>query len=348
MLVLTAVSEERDDQLLNESLLCLKALCTTDIALQTLCEIEKTLFPALLAMLFDKEHRGPSEFTTRQIVFNILLAHLEAAVRIPDILPFRAKTILSYLADQTHPDRRNPLPFDLEVGPKRPYKIWNREISNVTKEVFWVWLHPLNIIPYPHVELQHASEDCMTPGQHPSVRKCPPPRDLEAAAYMREFFPRPRPPVPAAPYIGGVEWDATNYLASHIDLLNGLIATLPTRDDRNALRSELRASGFERTMGEKLRQCKEKYYGAVHDVLRTWVAAAVCDGWDAREVRMGPPKEEASPRKNTSPRKTSPKKKKEDAPPVIEAPPKLNLDLGLGKESAERVADGTSAVDTWL
>jgi hypothetical protein len=338
--------EERDDQLLNEALLCLKALCTTDLALQKLCEIEKELFPALLAMLFDKEHRGPSEFTTRQIVFNILLVHLEAAVRIPDILPFRAKTILSYLADQEHLDKRNRLPFDLEVGPKRPYKIWNREVSNVTKEVFWVWLHPLNIVPYPHIDVQVESTGCMTPEnkQHPTVRKCPPPRDLASLAYTREFFPRPRPPVPAAPYIGGVEWDATNYLATHIDLLNGLLAALPTREERNALRAELRASGFERTMGEKLRQCKEKYYGAVHDVLRTWVAAAVCDGWDVRDVRMGPPKEEASPRK-TSPRKNSPTKKVEKVP-QLDAPPRLMLDLGgLGNE---RAVDGKDVVDTWI
>ncbi|KIW02088.1 uncharacterized protein PV09_06580 [Verruconis gallopava] len=336
--------EERDDQLLNEALLCLKALCTTDLALQKLCEIESTLFPALLAMLFDKEHRGPSEFTTRQIVFNILLAHLEAAVRTPDILPSRARTILSYLADQTHPDKRNPLPFDLEVGPRRPYKIWNREVSNVTKEVFWVWLHPLNLIPYPHVDVQVESTGCLTPDQHPTVRKCPPPRELSSESYTREFFPRPRPPVPAAPYIGGVEWDATNYLATHIDLLNGLIASLPTREERNTLREELRASGFERTMGEKLRQCKEKYYGAVHDVLRTWVAAAVCDGWDVKEVRQGPPKEETSPRK-TSPRK-SPAKKME-RPPQLEAPPKLNLDIDLTR-GGEKAADGKDAVDAWL
>lgn len=339
---LISTSDERDDQLLNEALLCLKALCTTDLALQKLCGVEQKLFPALLSMLFDKEHRGPSEFTTRQIIITVLIAHLEAAARLPEVLPIRAKTILSYLKDQENVDKRNHLPFDVEIGPKRPYRFWNKEVSNVTKEIFWVWLHPLNVIPYPRIQVQEESTGCLTPGEHASIRKCPPPRHLSAEAYTREFFPRPRPPVPAAPYIGGVEWDATNYLASHIDLLNGLIASMPTREERNALRAELRASGFERTMGEKLRQGKEKYYGAVHDVLRTWVAAAVCDDWDCRDVRMGPPKEESSPRR-TSPKKSP---KKIEQPRKLDAPPKLHLDLPMG--DANIAADSKRAGEDWI
>lgn len=64
--------EEHEDALLHEALLCLKGLCTTDLALQKLCEVESTLFPALLAMLFDKERKGPSEFNTRGIIVNML------------------------------------------------------------------------------------------------------------------------------------------------------------------------------------------------------------------------------------------------------------------------------------
>jgi len=45
---------------------------------------------------------------------------------------------------------------------------------------------------------------------------------------------------------GGVEWDATNYLASHLDMLNGILACLPTREERNALREELLVSGWEK------------------------------------------------------------------------------------------------------
>jgi hypothetical protein len=65
-------SEGHEDALLHETLLCLKGLCTTDLALRKLQDFESTLFPALLAMLFDDEHKGPSEFTTRGIVINLL------------------------------------------------------------------------------------------------------------------------------------------------------------------------------------------------------------------------------------------------------------------------------------
>ena len=109
--------------------------------------------------------------------------------------------------------------------------------------------------------------------------------------YTTTHYPPARPPVPAAPYVGGVEWDATNYLAAHLDLLNGLLASLPTGADRNALRAELRLSGFEKVMGSSLRTCKEKFYGSVHAGLRTWVAAAAADGWSASDVRAGPKEE---------------------------------------------------------
>jgi len=171
--------------------------------------------------------------------------------------------------------------FILQMHQSRPYQVWCKEVVNVTKEVFWIFSHHTNVISVP--------SDTSQPGEN----------------YTKLHFPKERAPVPAAPYIGGVEWDATNYLANHLDLMNGLIATLPLRSDRNDLRRDLRASGFEKLMGGSLRLCKEKFYGAVHDGLRTWVAAAVEDGWPVADVRMGPAKEESkSP--NKSPKKQAP------------------------------------------
>jgi hypothetical protein len=116
-----------------------------------------------------------------------------------------------------------------------------------------------------------------------------------------------------------VEWDATNYLASHLDILNGIMASLPTRDERNQLREQLRVSGWEKCMGITLRLCKEKFYGGVHAGLRCWVAAAVEDSWNTRDVRCGPATESRSPRK-------SPKKG-----PVEEAP-RIDMKLDFGRE----------------
>jgi hypothetical protein len=147
--------------------------------------------------------------------------------------------------------------------------------------------------------------------------------------YTQRHFPGLRPPVPAAPYIGGVEWDATTYMAAHLDLLNGLIASLPSAAARNLLRDELQSSGFEKTMGCTMRTCKEKFYSGVHDGLRAWVAAAAEDGWETRFVREGPVMEEQAARARSS----SPNKKKEAPPQLgaiggIEAMPRLELNIG--------------------
>jgi len=150
---------------------------------------------------------------------------------------------------------------------------------------------------------------------------------------MVNHFPQELPPVPAAPYVGGVEWDATNYLASHLDLINGILACLPTQEERNTLREQLLVSGWERCMGGTLRLCKEKFYGGVHAGLRCWVAAAAEDGWNTRDVRCGPCVE------NKIPVKTSPRKK---AP--IDDAPKIEMKLDfLGGAEKKAVHD-----DVWL
>ncbi|KAJ4293799.1 hypothetical protein N0V88_005310 [Collariella sp. IMI 366227] len=160
--------EEHEDALLHENLLCLKALCTTDMALQYLHSIHATLFPALLHMIFDPEKKGPSEFTTRNIITSLLLTYIESAPTPQERIP-RAQAVLGFLRDPEPTEEERPLDFVLEMRQDRPYRV---------------------------------------------------------------------------PYVGGVEWDATNYLASHLDLLNALIAcTGPSSTDRNALRAQLRISG---------------------------------------------------------------------------------------------------------
>jgi hypothetical protein len=312
--ILTDNREEHEDQLLHEALLCLKALCTTDIALQKLCEIEKTLFPALLGMIFDPEHKGPSEYTTRGVIITILLAHLKSALKDPQARTTRAADILGYLSDPVPPEEKRPMSFILDMRQSRPYKIWHREVSNVTKEVFWIFLHHHNVVALPQ-----GGDASTSPPTSTSIAQLE--LDLNAEEYTEAYFPQPRPPVPAAPYVGGVEWEATNYVAAHLDLMNGLIAALSTKQERNALRLDMRNSGWEKIMGSALRTCKEKFYNCVHSGLRTWAAAAVADGWDTRDVRMGPKSDAAKSPKRTLAKKT-------DKPPMLDAP-KLDLNLKL-------------------
>ncbi|KAI5291388.1 hypothetical protein KEM52_000190, partial [Ascosphaera acerosa] len=340
--------EDHEDALLHEALLCLKALSTTSAGLVHLEDVEDTLFPTLLAMLFDEERKGPAEFTTRGLVMSLLLTHLSAPA--PEARAKRSDKILSFLRDPTLPREEQPPTFIQNMHTVRPYKVWCREVTNVSREVFWIFLHHMNIIPLPKpksrtkkptmsqlnlAELRPTSlvgaagggggggdadgqadgngggqsETFLSLDRQSSVGTAADDSyyggiygeyadtadgtfddgddDDENTPFCVQFFPHPRTPVPAAPHVGGVEWDATNYIATHLDLLNGLVATQPTLDRRNALRHDLQISGFEKVMGATLRTCKEKFYPAVHDALRLWVAAAVEDGWEAEPVRRG-------------------------------------------------------------
>ncbi|KAK5162379.1 hypothetical protein LTR04_003906 [Oleoguttula sp. CCFEE 6159] len=339
--------EEHEDALLHEALLCLKGLCTTDLALRELEQVEASLFPALLGMLFDEEKKGPSEFTTRGIIINLLFTHLAAASASAAKLESRAHTLLTYLADPQKPEDAKPIGFVLDMHQRRPYRVWCKEMSNVTKEVFWIFLHHLNVIPLPSKDQDPSQHDqernsaaSGEPGpdaaaadqqhQDPTPKKKDSQTDTAPTRHAPPFFPHPRPPVPAAPYIGGVEWDSTLYLAAHLDLLNGLLASLPTPPQRNALRAELRASGFDKLAGGTLRTCKEKFYGAVHDGLRTWVAAAEADGWATAAVRLG--SDGRSPRRHKSPGKGG-----------VEGPPRLELAVEALREEA-----GAGVVGEWI
>ncbi|KAK2060706.1 GTPase binding protein Rid1 [Colletotrichum caudatum] len=320
--------EEHDDALLHENLLCLKALCTTALALQYLHSIHDDLFPRLLHMLFDPEKKGPSEFTTRNIITSVLFTYIETAC--PAERVARAQKVLSFLRNPQPKEEEKPVGFVLEMRRERPYTVWNKEVVSVTKEVFWIFLHHLNVIALP--------SEMSTKGGTPlgAITN----GAQEPYGFMNRHFPSERPPVPAAPYVGGVEWDATNYLASHLDLMNAIIACTPTTAQRNNLRNELRISGWEKVLGGSLRLCKEKFYGCVHEALRCWVAAATEDGWDARDVRYGPPPES----RNTSPAKkinAAQKAKAAEAAPKIEMP---KLDFGLDNHRVTPVRER----DAWL
>ncbi|KAM5348760.1 hypothetical protein ACJ41O_008583 [Fusarium nematophilum] len=273
--------------------------------MQYLDTIQGDLFPKLLHMLFDPEKKGPSEFTTRNIITSVLFTYIESAS--PTERVMRARSVLSHMRDPEPKEDERPLPFVLEMRQDRPYRVWCKEVVSVTKEVFWIFLHNVNVVDLPSEARPSPMDE--SPGPY---------------TYMLRHFPQERPPVPAAPYVGGVEWDATNYLASHLDLMNAILACTPSAEERNTLRAHFRISGWERCLGGSLRLCKEKFYGSVHDGLRTWVAAAAEDNWNVKDVRYGPP-----PDTRASPKKAGgAQKKKVEPAPKIEIP---KLDLGLDK-----------------
>ncbi|KAL2756006.1 hypothetical protein ACRALDRAFT_1050708 [Sodiomyces alcalophilus JCM 7366] len=334
--------EEHEDALLHENLLCLKALCTTSLALHYLDSIQSDLLPRLIHMIFDPEKKGPSEFTTRNIITSVIFTYIESAA--PQERVIRSKAVLSYLRNPEPKEDERPVPFVLEMRKERPYTVWNKEVVNVTKEVFWIFLHHLNVVALP---AEMSSQGGFQLDQNPSTTNTTTNTGEQPYAYMYRHFPQPPPPVPAAPYVGGVEWDATNYLASHLDLVNAIIACTPTAEQRNALRNDLRISGWERCLGGSLRLCKEKFYGCVHEALRTWVAAAAEDGWDVRDVRYGPPADSSrSPRKKTGGgQKPGGGNGAQEAAPRIEMP---RLDFGPSTPTQEQRQQQKKGGDPWL
>ena len=267
-------------------------------------------------MLFDKEKKGPSEYSTRTLII-VLLSNYLAYSR-SSSFEERAKSLLSHLRDPSPPEEAQLPGFITSIYHPRPFRVWNKELDNLTKEVFWIFLHHTNIIPFPP---EHSAPAAMDSG--------------DVSSYRARHFPREHPPVPAAPYIGGVEWEATTYVTAHLDLINGIIASLPSRDDRNAVRQQLKDSGFEKLMGGYLRTCKEKFYGSVHEALSVWIGAAREDGWAYKDVKEGPPREEMvkrSPQKSGGggggKNKGGKKAGEQAAPPRLEMP---KLDLGAPK-----------------
>ncbi len=322
--------------MLHEVLLCLKALSTTALALKHLDDIQATLFPALLHLLFDEEKKGPSEFTTRNIVTWLLFTYLKSAPTSQRC--HRAKVLLSYLRDPEPKEDERPVGFVLEMRRERPYRVWCKEVTNVTKEVFWIFLHNLNVIALPSRSLKEDLRPDMHDSGDSTVSSTSSKSSFDTSnphhIYMNKHFPQERPPVPAAPYVGGVEWDATNYLASHLDIINGIISCLPTQEERNNLRELMLVSGWEKCMGSTLRLCKEKFYGGVHAGLRCWVAAAAEDGWDTKDVRCGPLTES----------KKSPVRKPVKKAVPVEEPPKINMKLDFLGGNEKKVVDD----DAWL
>jgi hypothetical protein len=281
-------------------------------------------------MLFDEEKKGPSEFTTRNIISSLLFTYLKSSPL--SERSQRAMTLLSYLKDPEPSESQRPVGFVLDMHRSRPYRVWCKEVVNVTKEVFWIFLHNLNVIALPTRGNDYSSRD---DASNSTITSLSSNSNFDASnphhVYMVKNFPQELPPVPAAPYVGGVEWDATNYLASHLDIINSILACLPTREERNTLREQLRVSGWEKCMGATLRLCKEKFYGGVHAGLRCWVAAAAEDGWNTRDVRCGPAVE------NRSPVRKSPKKG------AVEEAPKIDMKLDFGRE--KKIANDDAA---WL
>jgi hypothetical protein len=175
------------------------------------------------------------------------VAHLSAS-------PSSAQTILSYLTDP--PPEVPPHDFLLESYIPRPYKKWHAEINSICRDTFWIFLHPKNVIPV------------STPHDEPF------PLSAKITAQVPSGFK------------GGVEWHATEYLTSHVALINTILGGLRGRD-RAIVRRDMRNCGFESVMGGKLRKSSSEYYPGLHKELQRWCWMGHCDGYSVFDVARG-------------------------------------------------------------
>ena len=163
-------------------------------------------------------------------------------------------TILTYLTDPV-PETK-PHEFLAESYTPRPYKKWHAELTSITRDTFWMFLHPKNVIPLsPPIE-------------------APFPHTAKVTASVPSGFK------------GGVEWTAAEYLTAHIALVNGVLAGLPVWK-RGEVRRDMRNCGFEVVMGGKLRKVSREYYPGLHGELQRWCWESHRDGWRVFDVSRG-------------------------------------------------------------
>lgn len=201
----------------------------------------------LTDLLFSE--RKPADFTMRgQILDQVEIYLADQNGR------GRAQEILGILSDPIQPLQERPLEF-LEIAYRsRPYKRWMMELSGPCRDCAWMFLHGSN------------TTEILTEGECDAICR--------------------RQPVVPEGYVGGVEWQAVEYICTHLSLINLLLSQL-NGPGRQRLREGLRASHFERICGLQLRKASKVYYGYLHEELTIWASRAAQDNWPTDLVCLG-------------------------------------------------------------
>ncbi|KAJ6259806.1 hypothetical protein Dda_5447 [Drechslerella dactyloides] len=252
---------------LKEVFLCLKAAYTAPMADVRFDAMHRDLFPLILSIMFDEERKKtPHEYETREAAIGILFTYLAQAPL--DKQVERARSVASILGGP-EVTRTNLGPtWIASVSPPRPYTRWSGEVARLTYETGWVWYHPSNRI---------ALREDVDPEVPYNIAHFPTPREFMAID---------------GGSVSSVENHVANYAALHLEIMNAIIAYLPTVGERNDFRELIRRSGMERTMGTVLRLAGKgphyEHLANLHSALSDWVTAAKADEWTSWEnVRNG-------------------------------------------------------------
>ncbi|KAK6538021.1 hypothetical protein TWF694_010914 [Orbilia ellipsospora] len=251
---------------LREVFLCMKAAYTAPMADACFDVIHVELFTLILSMMFDEERKKtPYEYETRETAVGLMFTYLQQAA--PERQAMRARSIMKILENPPLTKSQQGPAWVEAIKQPRPFTRWSNDVARLTYETGWVWYHPGNKIMV---------------------------RDMnDQEPFNVAYFPTPRAfRAVDGGSVNSIEMHVTNYAALHLEIMNAIIAYLPTKAERNEFRKSVQVSGLEKTMGSVLRCAgKGKHYehlANLHSSLSDWVTAAKADDWESWEhVRTG-------------------------------------------------------------
>ncbi|KAK9236330.1 armadillo-type protein [Lipomyces kononenkoae] len=260
--------EDKDDDLFHELMVCLKTISEFEMGRDHLTTIAPLLFPKLIDFLFSDKQ--PTDFADRALILSIIVTCIATARR--EDRYDRARSILSYLEDPMGPVDKMAPAFIAVSHRRRPYRNWSLECSNVVRDVFWVFIDSSS-----HLKLISIN-----------------PEEL----FVKERLGAGQGQGDCRPYMSGVERDAIEYLAFHIDLLNIILASVPLQSERNCIRKQMKDSGFESLVGKYLRTVGGPHATILRINLETLIALAFTDGWNTEYMRTGTRRDGEAPADN--------------------------------------------------
>ncbi|CAK9786330.1 hypothetical protein CC85DRAFT_284989 [Cutaneotrichosporon oleaginosum] len=242
--------EQHDDQMLYELLRCVKALGTSEVGKQALRAAHPRPLPALSALLFSE--KKPGDLACRQIIVELFLFQFELYNRQPPspVVPTcRPATPVPTSFNVTYFVRQLLLPeaenkakdyHDFVQVAHRPriFKAWVQELSDISRDYFWIMCHANNSL----WELSEVDE---------------------------KLVERPVAPGGAT---GGVEFEAMGYVTNQFKLINSLAASLAEENpaDAHQLHQDLMMSGMDRIL-ITMRRASTTYYPTLHLELARYV-----------------------------------------------------------------------------
>lgn len=244
--------EQHDDTLLHEVLRCLCALASSPKGLACIQASAPAPMEQLVVLLFSD--RMPAELDTRRLIIQHLTMVIPISMK-PEVLdqrtthhipvsdvpcasaalasgvPTGAVLVLLLLHTARTAAFESKVDFLQRPNEHRPLRKYISHLQQVCGEFFWIFCHKENRVLDWHT--------------------------LDVKSVIG-------PKVPSG-ITGGVEWDATVYLASHLRLLCAVLSTLQTSCPHAAylFLQELEQSGLNRTL-EAICMASQAYYTFLH------------------------------------------------------------------------------------